>query len=465
MDPTATDSSHALSLSKLEEFIDHCAQSYIVDTVMAHGEHQQTQMDIWIKQAGSNKPTATSTPLPMHEAESMNTTGPPIDADAIDADATVQTTSKPTLKKNATSSLSEVHTDIEESLSMHDSSQLISYLEKMTLAINNKISESSKSLTDQMTEQANELTCLKEENQALRQRSIVNEGRLFKLERVVADLKEDVLRGQQHSMKENIIFQNIPENPQENVYKTLHEFMNNNLRMSQDNMSAVHILKAHRMGKKDGPHPRRIVAKINDEGRYHVFQHAKNLKGSRFSVFTQLPRELSERRGHLVPYFKDARSKKIPAKWFGDKLQVNGKVMEYTPDRMLDINIDPVARSLEMKVTRRPPTTHDGCCFQASRVSVTNRDDVIPAIQAIGTDLRVSRASHNVYAYRLQQGTQGPVEHFEDDGDFGAGTKLLQLLRAKNITNKLVCVTQWRGNRDLGLTRFKIYTDTANEIL
>ena len=103
-------------------------------------------------------------------------------------------------------------------------------------------------------------------------------------------MHESSLRDQQHSMKDNLIFLNIPENPREDVRKTLHEFMTQEMKISSQNLSRIHIMIAHRVGPA-GRYNRYSGAKVNDEGKGVILSHTKNLKGKDTSVFVQLPRE------------------------------------------------------------------------------------------------------------------------------------------------------------------------------
>ena len=239
------------------------------------------------------------------------------------------------------------------------------------------------------------------ENNTLRSRSYINEGRITRLEKLVYDMHESSLRDQQHSMKDNLIFLNIPENPREDVRKTLYEFMTQEMKISSQNLSRIHIMIAHRVGPA-GRYNRSLVAKVNDEGKGVILSHTKNLKGKDTSVFVQLPRELSERRKQLVPIYKDAKSKNINVKWIGDKLQIGDKIKQIKPDKVNDINIDTTDRAVTLKVSRAPPITQDSSSFQGSKVPIATPDDVIPALHVIYADTRVARATHNVYAYRIR---------------------------------------------------------------
>jgi hypothetical protein len=340
---------------------------------------------------------------------------------------------------------------------------LKNYLDKMTDDITSKITISSENLEKIIRSQGSEIENLKSENDTLRMRSQVTEGRLTRVEKMVADLKEDLLRTQQRSMMDNLIFQNLPEVAQENVHNTLMEYMAGKLKISADDISRIHLIKVHRIGEK-GRYPRLIVAKINSEGHRIILRHTKNLKGHDSSVYTQLPRELSERRKRLVPAFKDARSKKIATRWNGDKLFVGDKKLEVVPDKVTDINIDTTKQACELKVVRAPPSSLEGSSFQGSKVKVDHPNDVIPAIHAIFTDHRVARATHNIYAYRIKLGER-LVEHYEDDGEYGAGRRLLELLRKEDVMNNLICITRWYGGKHLGPARFDMLVDNAKKII
>ena len=291
----------------------------------------------------------------------------------------------------------------------------------------------------------------------------VNEGRLTRVEKVVSDLKEELLRTQQHGMKDNIVFQNLPEVENENVRKTLAVFMDQSLKINHDQINNILIDKAHRMGQK-GKYPRSIVAKINDDGRNIIFKHTRNLKGQKASVYTQLPRELAERRKQLVPIFKEARINKKNPKWLGDKLVVGDRTHAVKPDKMLDMNVDTTARACEMGVVRGPPFAKDGSSFQGAKVDVTSPDDITPALHALYANHTTAKATHNIFSYRIKS-ANGIREYYEDDGEYGAGRRLMELMRQNDITNTLLCVTRWYGDKHMGPVRFKLILDCANEVL
>ena len=334
------------SLIELESYIE---QAY--NTTVNMSDNRQARMDVYLSNSG-----AVSTPI--CRSDSMNTN-----------------------KRKAQSPLNTLlNISLESDIIDSDEidKPLKAYLDKMTSNITTQITASSDKLEQLIIKQGSEIDELRSDNDNLKQRCQVSEGRLTRLEKVVSGVKEDLLRTQQQAMKENLVFQNLPEQQQdENVMRTLSDYMKTSLKISQPDMTRIHVIRAHRMGTK-GKYPRSIVAKINDEGRHVIFKHTRNLKGQRTSVFTQLPMELAERRKQLVPIFKEAREKKIPAKWLGDKLKIRDQIVEVKAPKVSDINADTTDRACQIKVARTPPRTMDGSSFQGSSVDITHPDDVIP---------------------------------------------------------------------------------------
>ena len=89
---------------------------------------------------------------------------------------------------------------------------------------------------------------------------------------------------------------------------------------------------------------------------------------------------------------------------------------------------------------------------------------MITALHAVYRDTRVARATHNIYAYRIMSGG-GVFEHYEDDGEYGAGGRLLDLLLDNDICDQMICVTRWYGGTHLGPGRFNHILDAGRRVL
>ena len=339
--------------------------------------------------------------------------------------------------------------------------------EEMKLFISQQLDATVQTLTSELTKLTRDVETLQTENTYLRSKSQINEGRITRLEKVVLDLHEDIAQNTARSMRDNLVFSNIPELSHESnqlTMNTLREFLQKELRINPTDMNTIDLIRVHRLGPK-GTYNRAIIAKVNERGKQVIWAHTKYLRGTKYSINVQLPRELSERRKQLVPLFKKAREQQRNVKWAGDKLVIDNVVHKVKPDSVKDINYDPAEVATTTKVTRAPPTTYRESTFQGAHVRVTSPDEVIPGMYAIYSDQRCARATHNIYAYRITSPGGKITEYYHDDGEFGAGRRLLNYMKELDITDRMVCVSRWYGGIHLGPSRFDHILEAAKQVL
>lgn len=327
----------------------------------------------------------------------------------------------------------------------------------------------SSELNVSLSSQAKDIDDLLKDNEELRNRCRVLEGRVTRAESELHQLKEEQLIQQARSMRDNVKFFNIPETENENCEMVVRRFLINEMKVGRNDMEKIHFERVHRTGKyvRNSNNNRVIVAKVSPEGKQTIFRHIKNLdKSKRFAVSEQLPREMSERKKQLLPAYKQAKQAKKDVKWALDKLVVDGKVKTVRQDKVDDINYNTMDKAITLQedIKHSPPHTHQGNTFQGHRVKVSSRDDIIPSLHALYADDRVARAKHNVYAYRLKSG-DGFIEHYHDDGEWGAGAKLLELLQENDVVDTLVCSSRWYGESPMGRNRFDFYINAVRDAL
>ena len=342
--------------------------------------------------------------------------------------------------------------------------------------IERRVSEKTEDLTMQLTGTIDslrghdfEIVEVKRENEYLRNRFELQQGRITRLEKVVEDQREEILMIQARSMRDNVIFYNVPEKGRETYEETkkvVQDFLKEEMRMTDENIKKVEINRAHRSGFNPRG-PRNIIANMKtSESKFVIMSHAKNLnRGKNFGVSEQLPREMNERKKQLLPKFRSAQQQEKKPKWNLDKLVIDRKETKVEKDKIRDININTENVALNLIHTKCPPKEYSGSAFQGHKVQVTSQDDIIPALHRIYSDSRVARATHNIYAYRLK-GVGGKVmEHFEDDQEWGAGRRLLKLLQDSDTMNTVVCVTRWCGKKLLGPDRFRYTEEAGTQVL
>ncbi|KAG4106079.1 UPF0029-domain-containing protein [Neocallimastix lanati (nom. inval.)] len=78
---------------------------------------------------------------------------------------------------------------------------------------------------------------------------------------------------------------------------------------------------------------------------------------------------------------------------------------------------------------------------------------------------KIAKATHNMFAYRIEE--EGGVinEGNDDDGEHGAGMTLAGLLEVIDARNVFVMVSRWYGGIKLGPDRFKHIKDIALQLL
>lgn len=344
-----------------------------------------------------------------------------------------------------------------ESLLTMVSDHLSLFKDKLTSQFETAMERQQDAMDLVLNRQTTEMEMMAEELKTVKDQLMITEGRLTRAEKQVDDLREQLLVTEARSMRDNLMFYNIPEDNTlgKDMESTLRAFLREEMSISDEDMKSISFDRVHRIGAKRAQWSRPIVAKFTtSKGKDIVLRHTKNLRRDKnFGVNEQLPRELEERKKQLLPKYKEARREQRKPKWSLDKLVVGNQVTEVKRDGIKDINVNTTEIAASMDVSHTPPMTHNSTSFQGHSTVIKSQDDIVPALHAMYADSRVARANHNMYAYRIQVGST-VTEHYEDDREWGAGRQLLKLLKDHNITNKIVCVSRWNGGSNLGRARF-----------
>jgi hypothetical protein len=125
--------------------------------------------------------------------------------------------------------------------------------------------------------------------------------------------------------------------------------------------------------------------------------------------------------------------------------------------------------------------TDRGSTFQAHVIKITSYSQVNKYLKQLKTNNKIEKATHNILAYRLLSSSssssgkdnhinnstdkKGLTEGFDDDGEDGAGLRLLGMLGKMKILNVMVVVSRWFGGTLLGNDRFKHINDAAKILI
>ena len=312
------------------------------------------------------------------------------------------------------------------------------------------------SLGDQLSKKDEEIKHLQLSLENAQLKTQFLEGRLTRVEKLVDQQHEDLLQEKARSMKNSLILNNIQETEKEDIHKVLHDFFKMELCMPEEEVKMVQIEKVHRLGKKKHSVKRPIVVRFSSlDDKNKVLKYSRNMdKSKKFFITTQLPPELHERKKQLWPYFKEAKEWKQKVKWVGEKLLLEDKLVNAKKDHIPRDAVDAGDIISTTRFKNTPPRTTLGNHFQGHITEIAKSEDVAAKLQVLYMDTRIARATHNIYAYRIS-GDTGIVEHYEDDGEWSAGRRVLKILKDLNIINKLVVISRWYGGTHIGLVRFQ----------
>ena len=177
-----------------------------------------------------------------------------------------------------------------------------------------------------------EVSDLKNDNEARKKMDEVMKQKLEKLEKENAILSKSVIDLKARSMRDNLIFYNIPETKDEDTTNIIHKLLEKKLHI-EDATNNVKIDRSHRLGRQiqGATKLRPIVAKFNFfQDRENIHLNAKKLKGSNVAIAEQFPEEIVRIRRELYPELKKAKEAGKKAKFVRDKLIIEGQILLQT---------------------------------------------------------------------------------------------------------------------------------------
>ncbi|CCH46900.1 hypothetical protein BN7_6505 [Wickerhamomyces ciferrii] len=127
-------------------------------------------------------------------------------------------------------------------------------------------------------------------------------------------------------------------------------------------------------------------------------------------------------------------------------------------DEVEEVHID----SLE-GWTISDPITDRGSTFIGFVRKVESEHEANEKLALLKMDKKVSKANHNMVAYRIQNSDNTRVQDYDDDGETAAGGRLLHLLTVMDVWNVIVVVSRWFGGTHIGPDRFKHINKSASE--
>ena len=212
-----------------------------------------------------------------------------------------------------------------------------------SLIMLNSICEENKSSVKNTEKTVNELSdqTTKLQNNQKQSNCVISE-----LKNELQTLKEDHLDLQARSMRNNLVFDGLPEVNDENPEQVLTNFLSDEMGLTD----SFELERVHRIGKRITGKHRPMVAKFSSFKQKEAVRKAapRTLRGKTFWINEQFPREIADRRRKLLPHLKAARRQQKKAYLKVDKLYVNDRL--FIPDTYDD----------QAAGVGTPPTRPDG---------------------------------------------------------------------------------------------------------
>lgn len=362
-------------------------------------------------------------------------------------------------------------------------------LKQDTLAISESIkalqtshTNIEKSLTDTVAVQdavKHEVGKLQTQNTQLLYRVTHAENKCASLEKSMLNLKDELLELKSRSMRDNLVFNGIPEERSGNTLKVLIHFLQSTMKVpvssfklsENDSISSsnlVWVMRCHRLGQVvSSDKPRPIVAHFL-KGKEYILSLTRHLAGTKFFVSVQLPPEVNEEKRKLLPLFKTAKSEGKKPKFVGrgDSLLIDKRILK--PPKLPPSTITPsevLGSRSALNVQGSKVFEEKGNKFLAHKARTHSIQDVSCAIEAIKySHHSIATATHNMYAARVSVG-QSIHEYCDDDGEFSGSREILNIMREKQLTDQVIVVTRWYNGTQLGAKRFSMIRKVVLELL
>ncbi|EGV62197.1 hypothetical protein PSN45_000917 [Yamadazyma tenuis] len=106
-----------------------------------------------------------------------------------------------------------------------------------------------------------------------------------------------------------------------------------------------------------------------------------------------------------------------------------------------------------------------GSTFIGFAKEVHSLEEAETAIDLLVTEKKISKASHNMTAWRIKGEGGVQYQDCDDDGESAAGSRILHLLTMMDLWNVVVVVSRWFGGTHIGPDRFKHINSAARDAI
>ncbi|XP_061179611.1 protein IMPACT homolog [Saccostrea echinata] len=329
------------------------------------------------------------------------------------------------------------------------------------------LDERIKYIGQQHEDNVGEFETLKLENSYLRKELQVLKSIVVNLDRRVTQQENEIVDLKGRSMKDNILVHNLAEDDQEDLTTRVSDLIKEHLNLE------VGFIRIHRNGQKfpGNSKPRSITGKLQNYNDKELILQAIRQKRENgtinnmpFYITPQTPLQINESKKKLQEMNNKYREENVKTKIVGNKLVFpNGsvyrdKVLPPRAEDLLMLDKEEIEKLEECDVNRCDSVTEDGNIFTSLISEIHTYAQVRDVYKNVLRNADYACANHNILVYRFKD-AQGRVhDGYCDNGEYGAGRRMLKVLVERDVLNVAVVISRKNG-RHLGPRRFDVMND------
>lgn len=277
---------------------------------------------------------------------------------------------------------------------------------------------------------------------------------------------------QQREMYPNLVITGIIEQPNENPIQVYNNFI-------QDQLEIQELIPIHRAYRVGSGQARPLIVELRDPITYKpkIYNRAGKLKnkvnsaGGRFFITDHLPEEYNETRRRVNDLIVEnkkwstAEQLNMTAKrghLYIDEQLYEKAIRSPTPTDLMKPDEKLAQLADEIDMVRGKDNYTGKSKFIAYAAAVQDLQDVQAAYIKVCT--KYAEATHVVTAYRVN-GASATCQDYVDDGEFGAGRVILNILKEQKLMNAVIFMIRYHGGKNLGPVRFNIFKEVANSAI
>ena len=332
------------------------------------------------------------------------------------------------------------------------------------------LDERIKYIGQQYENNSSEVETLRQENSYLRKELQVLKSVVINLDRRVSQQESEITDLKGRSMRDNILIHGLEEEENEDLSKRVPMLIKEHLQLDD-----VGFIRIHRNGPRfqGSTRPRSITGKLkNPSDKDRVLSAIRQKRETSrqsdmpFFITPQTPLQVNETKKKLQEMNTKYREENVKTKIIGNKLVFpNGNVYRdrVQPPRAEDIltmDEEEIERLEETVVVKGEEITQEGNTFKGLASTVQTYAHIKNLYKKVLRDPEYACANHNILAYRFKDAEGRVHDGYCDNGEYGAGRRMLKALADQGILNAAVIVSRRLG-KHLGPRRFEIMNKLA----